>query len=499
MSAERRYPSGQPEQSPPWAVFEHVAALAALATQAPVVVLTAALPGSAAPVHVHHGPEFAGPRLSSDSLPGAPPRLADGSRLVFHHTESLYARAGRVLGNLTLYDLVPRTLAPAQQAIVLRLARQAADLAEFLWTPQTVSEAARPPPAEQGFPDRETFDHLPAAVARFDAQFNLEWANPRACDALGFQPSDFGRTNLWDHVPEALGTPFHEACLRARQERFAREVEDWFPLRNRRAETCIIPVTHGLVLVVRDITEQHMMQVSLQATEDRLRALSQGLRTAQEDERRRISRELHDVVGQDLSVIKLRLEMLKKRLARAQRNKAHAALCQEIIDDTASALAAARRLATDLRPSILDKLGLQAAVQWQAQEIQRRTGIICRVHTDTRDERIPGGRDTAAFRALQELLTNVLRHADATHVDIDLTEREGELRLEVRDDGRGLPKEATEPADPLAPRESLGLLGVKERVAALGGTVQFESKKGQGTRVRITLPPPPTEPREQDE
>jgi len=412
------------------------------------------------------------------------------------------------VSKLRLFDVVARRLSVPQGQTVQRLTRQAADLVSLLRTGPTPfgppsrrePTPSRPPrardPTAMG-PDQDVWDTLVEGVVVVDAQFSVRWGNRRALAQLGVGDVDAGPAQLWDLVPEAVGGPFHDACLRARATGTTVVIEDWYPVRNRRVETRIVPRPPGFLLVMRDVTDERTLAAKLDIEQTQHRALSQRLRMAQEDERRRISYELHDVVGQDLSVIKLRLEMLKTRLMKVKRrsNDANVLLCQDIIRDTENALAAARRLATDLRPSILDQLGLAAAIKWQAAELERRTGLRCQVHAQTADTRERTGRDTTAFRALQELLTNVLRHAGAGQVDIDLWEDHGSLYLEVRDDGKGFPVDEANGAPAPLP-ESLGLLGLRERVGALGGNVQIKSKADEGTRVLIVLPPPPPEQKE---
>lgn len=479
------------------AQFDHVAALAALSTAAPVVVLTAAVRGRIGPVHVHHGPAFAAPGPAPQDRPtDAPPRLVDGTRLTFQHAEPLIARNGVQLGTLALFDVVPRGLSMPQKQVVSRLARQAADLAELFRgdAPEPTPVAVRPA-AEPGSERAQLLGELAEGVIRLDPRGVVLGCNVVATAYLSLSDDAVLGANLWELLPEAVGGPLHAACERVRRVGCAESVEDWFPIRSRLADTRVVPDGPGVVLIVRDVTEVRALGASLVAAQAQFRALSQRLRSAQEDERRRISRELHDVVGQDLSVIKLRLEILKKRLSKLRSNQQNVALCQDIIHDTENALAAARRLAQDMRPSILDQLGLSAAIEWQAQELQRRTGIQCHVRTDAADVRQSTGRDTTAFRVLQELLTNVVRHSEASRVDIHLVENQGSLLLEVQDDGRGFAR-APVASDSLSPPEALGLLGVRERVGALGGNVEIETTEGKGTCVRITLPPPATEPAE---
>ena len=471
-------------------LFGHVAALASIGTDAPVVVLLVSVPFLPAPVNIHHGTPFAPPRLSADGLTEAPPCLEDGTRLSFQHIEPVIARDGRQLGTLRLYDVVQRRLSNAQRQLVSRLARQAADAAGVGQATTDANPIQEPSTALRtpGSDRHSILEVLSEGVLLLDPRSEILWCNAAADRMLGARPTGPRDANLWEHLPEAVGGPLHTACERVRRTGVGERVEDFFPIRSRRAETRIEPDGSALILLVRDVTDARAVAASLAATEAQLKALSQRYRTAHEDERRRLSRELHDVVGQDLSVIKLRLEILKKRLAKLKGNATNVELCQDIIHDTEDALAAARTLAQELRPSILDQLGLNAAIEWQAQQLQRRTGILCNVRTEATDVRQNNGRDTTAFRVIQELLTNVVRHSDARRVDILLTENHGSLLLEVQDDGRGFPQ-IEDRGDSSPPHDGLGLQGVRERVGAVGGNVEIESKEGKGTRIRVTLPP----------
>jgi signal transduction histidine kinase len=153
----------------------------------------------------------------------------------------------------------------------------------------------------------------------------------------------------------------------------------------------------------------------------------------------------------------------------------------ERIDGTIDSV---RRIATDLRPSILDHLGLVAAIEWQAQEFERRTGVQASVRVSRPDVAIDDVRATAVFRMLQETLTNVARHAGARRVDIDLTVGTVDLALDVRDDGRGIT-----PAE-ISGGRSLGLLGLRERAIACGGMLEIRGTPGRGTHVSVRIPLP---------
>jgi signal transduction histidine kinase len=142
-----------------------------------------------------------------------------------------------------------------------------------------------------------------------------------------------------------------------------------------------------------------------------------------------------------------------------------------------------RRIATELRPGVLDHLGLAAALEWQANEFQTRTGIKCEVRIHLRDQTLSPDLNTTLFRIFQETLTNIIRHAGATQVEVDLRESAGRIILEVRDNGRGISDEE------ISNTQSMGLLGMRERAALLGGTFEIgPGPRGRGTKVAASIP-----------
>jgi len=211
-----------------------------------------------------------------------------------------------------------------------------------------------------------------------------------------------------------------------------------------------------------------------------LRNLSLYLQTAREEERTRIAREIHDELGQALTALKMDLSWLKRRISPEQDAlKAKTATMEGVIDGTMQTI---QRLSGELRPGILDDLGLAAAIEWQAGEFEKRTGIPCRIQVRPEEITLDRERSTAVFRIFQEALTNVARHAKATAVTASLETREGAVVLEVADNGRGITEEE------LASPKSFGLLGIRERVLFLGGVVTIEGTPGKGTTVRVEVP-----------
>ena len=234
-------------------------------------------------------------------------------------------------------------------------------------------------------------------------------------------------------------------------------------------------VVIGLII---DITERKRMENELMRSRELLRLLSARLQQIREEERMRIAREIHDELGGFLTVLKLDIASLgKEPAAQAFRQK------QEAISNTiVAAIGSVRRICSDLRPSVLDHIGLTAAIEWQVEEWQAKTGVRCAMSSSIDEECIDPGRATAAFRVLQEALTNVARHAHASDVRVRLWTEAGRLRLEVRDNGRGIVDST------MGDTTSLGLLGMKERVFSFGGSVEISSAPGQGTTVDVSIP-----------
>jgi len=210
-----------------------------------------------------------------------------------------------------------------------------------------------------------------------------------------------------------------------------------------------------------------------------LRSLSAKLVDTQENERKSISRELHDAVGQSMSAVQFELHDLAVALApypEALRTRVDR--IRELVE---SNLAMTRNMALLLRPSMLDDLGLSAALQWQAHQVARSTGTEIRVEAEDLPPEIPDEHKTCIFRLVQEALNNVCRHANADVVLIGLRADDAKITVTVQDNGRGFSRNGT---------KGLGLIGMQERVDGLGGTLKIQSGPGKGTVVEASLPLP---------
>lgn len=235
----------------------------------------------------------------------------------------------------------------------------------------------------------------------------------------------------------------------------------------------------ALALAQEMTSELRESQNKLQLSHQKLRRLADHAYQIKELERKRIAREIHDDLGQNLLALRIEAEMLSSRTKGTQsllHKRARATLLQ--IDTTIKSV---RQIINDLRPTVLD-LGLSAAVEWQVNQFQRRTGIQCEVHDEHGDISLADHCATAFFRILQESLTNIVRHANATRVLVDLHLHRGWLSLTVKDNGCGLPPGGR------YKHGSFGLVGIEERILILGGTCAVFSEHGSGTTVMVSAP-----------
>jgi signal transduction histidine kinase len=243
------------------------------------------------------------------------------------------------------------------------------------------------------------------------------------------------------------------------------------------------PAVQRALREAADRRERQHAEDRLRRSLEQLRALTSYLQYVREEERTRIAREVHDELGQALTGLKLDMSWLTSRLAQASA-PALSAKAKTMTAHIDATIQTVRRIATELRPGILDSLGLLAAIEWQANEFQSRTGIPCRVATTVRDGNWSQDFTTVFFRIFQETLTNIIRHANATRVDVRLTEQGGHLILIVKDNGRGISDAE------IAGARSLGLLGMRERAKLIGGEVTLHGERGAGTTVTLRVPLP---------
>jgi len=235
----------------------------------------------------------------------------------------------------------------------------------------------------------------------------------------------------------------------------------------------------GLEARVAKRTEQLLVSnTRLVASQSELRRLSEELMRITEQERTRISREIHDQLGQLLTAIKMELRAIERALARdPQVASEHIKETAGLVDET---IRTVRRISADLRPGILDDFGLGAAIEWQMEQFRKRTGMEAELAVEIVEESLSKDMATAAFRILQEALTNVARHAEATQVNVAVRTTDAELLLTVRDNGKGL--------NPDPNHRSFGVVGMRERARQFGGSVTLSDNPGGGAMVHLRMP-----------
>jgi len=222
-----------------------------------------------------------------------------------------------------------------------------------------------------------------------------------------------------------------------------------------------------------------MTNTKLRDSKEKLRALSDYLQQVREEEKAHLAQEVHDELGATLTALNMDIHWLKNKLPDAKRD------VLDKISDMAglvsTAAEASNRIVTDLRPSILDDLGLLAAIEWQAEDFSKRSGIPCLVSSSLKYLTLPKNRSTAVFRIFQESLTNIAKHAQASRVDVMLMRKGEDFFLQIADNGIGLHTKKER-------KNSHGMKGMKERARYLGGELHFESETGQGVRIAMRMP-----------
>ncbi len=313
----------------------------------------------------------------------------------------------------------------------------------------------------------------PAYERTWDRSCESLYASPATWfDAI--HPDDVGRIRRAAREKQA-GSTYDEEFRIVRQDGSIRWIRDRaYPVRDQMGEVCRI------VGVAEDITQRKQAELELRTVEQQLRALVGRLHTVREEEAKRIARELHDHLGQELTALNMELADLKAKSPGAtSRQREQIARMHTMVDHTIEVV---QHIASDLRLGQLDLLGLTAAIDWHLKEFSHRSSIPCRVTRLDEVENLSDSQSITIFRILQEALTNISRHAHATEVEIRLEARPGQIVLEVSDNGRGIT--TTE----ASAENAIGLLGMRERAQMVGASVTISGRAGAGTRVLMTVP-----------
>ena len=327
-----------------------------------------------------------------------------------------------------------------------------------------------------------------------DAQGSIRWVNDAFCSIYGYQ-----RDEVLGGNPRILKSGRHDADFYAGFWRQLLQAGHWRgEVWNRRKTGEVFPVELSIqalrgskghirrfISVFSDISERKRNEEALQSqrrqleeSEGRLRDLAGFLQTVREEERTRIARELHDEMGQALTALRIDLGWLRSKsasLGAATTERVGSAL--GVVEQSIVSL---RRISEDLRPAMLDSLGIAAAVEHHVGQFSQRTGIPCQFTKDREEFDLDSDLSTTVFRVVQEALTNVARHASASAASVQLSQSEDGVSLNISDNGRGF--------SGASDRKTFGLLGMRERIAMLGGCLEIDSQPGRGTHIVAWLP-----------
>jgi PAS domain S-box-containing protein len=339
---------------------------------------------------------------------------------------------------------------------------------------------------------------IPDEICFKDAESRYVMANAAAVKALGAKSLKemIGKTDLDFVRPEMALRHLAEekAILESGEPAISRERIRLDP-RTGEIEKCDlstkVPVKDrdgnaiGLLVINRDITDRKLTEQRLRMTGERLRELAAHVQTVREEERKHLAQEFHDQIGQTLTALKMDLTMLQYQVADRKKELSRTAIDVEIqaIQQMADhAIGSIREIMAELRPEVLDHLGILPALEFEVEKFQRNSGISCVFTSHIEEIELDQGKSIALFRIFQEAITNVARHAQATHVHV-ITRREGDdLILEIKDDGIGISFDAENKT------RSFGLIGMRERAMLFGGKVEITGTMGKGTTIVVRMP-----------
>ncbi len=221
---------------------------------------------------------------------------------------------------------------------------------------------------------------------------------------------------------------------------------------------------------------------NLEKSHDQLRHLTAHLQSVREDEKKHIAREIHDDLGQSLTALKMNLSRIAAKLSTTPGNKAIAEELNVAIGLVSSTIGTVKQICTELRPPLLDHLGIGAAIEWQCEEFQKSSGVECQIAMPSDVFTVDMDIAIALFRVFQEVLTNVLKHSQATKVEASLKEKNGKIIFKIHDNGVGITERQ------MSKRHSFGILGMCERLYSLGGTISINGEEQNGTTVTVNIP-----------
>lgn len=342
---------------------------------------------------------------------------------------------------------------------------------------------------------RAVFEGAGIGISMGDMEGRLFATNPALQEMLGYSASELSGVSFTDVThPDDVQPDWKMFQELAAGKRDSYKLEKRYYRKDGELIYARLTVTSTardagkpefIIGMAENVTESKLAEEQLRRTNEELRALSARLHSVREEESARIAREIHDELGASLSSLKWGLEEIGEDVSESAGTPPLAALREKVagmITQTDSAVDTVRRIASELRPTALEEFGLAEALCWHSQQFQARTGIEVFCDWPPQSAGLGRERATAVFRICQEALTNVMRHAEATRVDVKMSDEAGHFVLTVSDNGRGI-TEAEKRAS-----HSLGLLGMRERAHLLGGEITIEGTEGRGTVVTVRVP-----------
>jgi PAS domain S-box-containing protein len=336
--------------------------------------------------------------------------------------------------------------------------------------------------------------NAPDTILTVDFRGRIHFVNK---PTWGYSVSALVGTNILDYVPQTE----HPKVLRCLSQAFRfhkRSMCDiasfdahssrWFnfsfgiPHWSSVADSVTSATTIATTLVIREVSELKRTEQTLRESGEQLREFAAHVDAVREEERTRVAREIHDELGQALTALKLDLSWLQKKSGPAAGTRKKVKQMMADVDNTIQSV---RRISSELRPSVLDDLGLIPAIEWLLAQFRKRTRIRTELICKEETLHIASNVAAAVFRVVQEALTNVIRHAEASQVAVRLWQLGDTVRISIADNGRGMTKKQS------TNLKALGIVGMKERILRFGGDFKLSSEPGRGTRIEISIPREP--------
>ena len=320
-------------------------------------------------------------------------------------------------------------------------------------------------------------------VIEIDAEGKFLYVSPNVKLILGFEPADLVGTNLLSGVYGKDKSLMKEILKKQGGSVMYRYRDNWGSWHWFESSGQVYNTSSGkrrMVMVGRDITQRRKAEQELDVSRKQLQHFTEHLEHVLEEERKRISREIHDELGQLLTILKFDLSWL--RLEGVKDNTDVILKIDGMMDSLNEALASVKRISKEIRPPQLDALGLGGSIQWDIDQVEKKTGLKGIVTIEPAEFEVKAQIGGVLYRVFREALTNIVRHAQAQHVYIRLIQRPDSIILSIRDDGRGITKKE------LTNTATLGLVGMRERIRMISGTLTLEGKSGKGTMLSVEVP-----------